>query len=130
MILDGDGKIICGPFEGTTQPGVFWTTHPMNDGGAFIIALGQQSIWTPGSYHDHVVCRQAEDSHILGTRDPNRTYKRQGQPVRYGNIGVHHHGGYDLPRSNISKAAAGCQVIRLVADQARFMRVTMQCCAT
>jgi predicted phage terminase large subunit-like protein len=100
MILDGDGKIICGPFEGTTQPGVFWTTHPMNDGGAFIIALGQQSIWTPGSYHDHVVCRQAEDSHILGTRDPNRTYKRQGQPVRYGNIGVHHHGGYDLPRSN------------------------------
>lgn len=125
MVLDGDGKIICGPFEGTTAPGVFWTTHPMAAGGAFIIALGPQAVWTPGPYHDRTVWRQAEDSHIMGTRDPHCTYKRQGPPVKYGAIGIHHHFGYDLPRDNISNAAAGCQVIRLETDQKKFMEATM-----
>jgi lysozyme family protein len=127
MVLDGSGKIISGPFEATTQPGVYWTTHPMASGGAFIIALGPQAVWTPGAYHDHTVWRQADDSSIYGTRDPNATYKRQGQPKSYGNIGVHHHGGYDLPRDNISNAAAGCQVIRSTKEQQQFMNLTMQC---
>ncbi len=48
MVLNGDGKIIGGPWEGTTQPGMYWTQHPMASGGAFIIALGPQACWTPG----------------------------------------------------------------------------------
>lgn len=124
MILDGSGKIIGGPWEGTTAPGKYWTQHPMAEGGAFIIALGPQSCWTPGPYHDHQVWRQAEDSTILGTRDPSMTFKRQGPPVRHGNIGVHHHGGYDLPKDDIRNAAAGCQVIRDTSEQEDFMRIS------
>ena len=127
MVLDGDGKIIGGPWEATSHPGKFWTEHPMAHGGAFIIALGPQACWTPGDYHGHTVWRQAEDSTIMGHRDPNCTYKREGQPIKHGDIGVHHHGGYNLPKSNISNAAAGCQVIRLERCQTEFMRLTLRC---
>jgi hypothetical protein len=126
MVLTGDGQIVGGPYEATSHPGKFWTEHPMASGGAFIIALGPQACWTPGPYHNLTVWRQAEDSAIYGHRDPDCTYKRQGAPIKHGDIGVHHHGGYNLPKSNISNAAAGCQVIRLVAQQAEFMRITMR----
>lgn len=124
MVLDRTGKIVGGPWEATTAPGRYWTQHPMASGGAFIISKGPQMCWTPGPYHDLEVWRQAEDSSIYGTRDPDATFQRQGPPVRHGNIGIHHHNGYDLPRDNISNAAAGCQVIRLRSDQAVFMRIT------
>lgn len=126
MVLDPTGKIIGGPWEATTAPGVYWTTHPMASGGAFIIAKGPQACWTPGDYHGNEVWRQAGDSTIMGHRDPNATYKRQGPPVKHGDIGVHHHGGYNLPRDDIANAAAGCQVIRLtgIPGQKEFMQLT------
>lgn len=127
MVLDGAGKIISGPHTGTTHPGRYWTVHPMASGGAFIIALGSQACWTPGDYHGHTVWRQAEDSIILGHRDPNCTYARQGPPVKHFDIGVHHHGGYNLPRQNISNAGAGCQIIEFEDAQQEFMDITMQC---
>jgi lysozyme family protein len=125
MVVDGSGKIIGGPWEATTQPGVYWTEHPMADGGAFIIAKGPQCCWELGDYHGPA-WRQKENSVIYGTRDPNATYKRQGPPVKHGYIGVHHHRGYDLPRANISNAAAGCQVIRLNEKQLEFVNLTKQ----
>src|SRR3954447_12126781 len=94
-VVDGEGKIIGGPWTGTTHPGTYWTVHPMASGGAFIIALGAQSCWTPGAYHGHTVWRQAEDSTILGHRDPDCTYVRQGAAIKHSDIGVHHHGGYN-----------------------------------
>ncbi len=127
MVLDGDGKILFGPVTATTQPGRYWTENPMASGGAFIIALGPQTIWTPGDYHGHTVWRQAEDSFVMGYRDPNMTYKRNGPVIRHENIGIHHHGGYDLPRNDISNAAAGCQVIRMTSDQQEFMDLTLRC---
>jgi lysozyme family protein len=99
----------------------------MAEGGAFIIALGPQACWTPGEYHGNEVWRQAEDSTILGHRDPDATYQRQGAPIVHGDIGVHHHGGGDVPQGNIETRAAGCQVIRRTADQSEFMHLTMQC---
>jgi lysozyme family protein len=127
MVLDGSGRIIGGPWEATTHPGFYWTQHPMAEGGAFIIALGPQACWTPGPYHNLEVWRQAEDSVIWGHRDPNCTYKRQGAPIKHGDIGVHHHHGYNLPKDNIANAAAGCQVIRLNDGQEEFMRITKKC---
>jgi hypothetical protein len=126
MVLDGEGRIIGGPWEATTQPGRFWTDNPMASGGAFIIALGPQSCWSPGPYRGLTVWRQAENSTIMGTRDPDGTYLRQGNPIRHGNIGIHHHGGHDMPRSAIRRTAAGCQVIRLEEMQAEFMRITLR----
>lgn len=125
LVLDGTGKILGGPWEATTHPGDYWTYHPMAAGGAFFIALGPQACWTPGPYHDRTVWRQAEDSHIMGHRDPACTFRRQGAPIRHGDIGVHHHRGYSLPKNNIANAAAGCQVIRLNEDQDEFMKITL-----
>lgn len=127
MILNGAGKIIAGPFQGTTQPGKFWTRHRMNPKGAFIIALGPQRVWTPGPYHGFTVWRQAEDSHIMGFRDDAEDYTRHGEPIDCGDIGVHHHGGYNLPRDDIGRAAAGCQVIEFTESQAIFMKMTLAC---
>jgi len=126
MIVNGAGKVIGGPWEATTQPGKFWTDNPMAPGGAFIIAKGPQAIWTPGDYHGRTVWRQAEDSTVMGFRDPNKTYKRIGLAIKHGNIGIHHHHGYNLPRGNISNAAAGCQVIRLTEGQQEFMDITLR----
>lgn len=125
MVLDAAGNIIGGPWRGTTHPGRYWTKHPMDKGGAFIIALGQQSCWTPGEYHGKTVWRQAENSTILGHRDLKCTYTRVGPPVVHGNIGIHHHGGYNLPRHDIKNAAAGCQVIEYEDGQADFMKLTL-----
>ena len=126
MVLDGAGNVIGGPWVATSHPGYYWTENPMASGGAFIIALGQQTCWTPGDYHNLTVWRQAEDSTIMGHRDPNCTYRRQGAPVAHGDIGVHHHGGGNQPQDDIGTRAAGCQVIEKTADQAEFMRVTLQ----
>ncbi len=127
MVLDGDGKILFGPVTATTQPGRYFTENPMASGGAFIIALGPQTIWTPGDYHGLTVWRQAEDSFVMGYRDPNMTYKRNGPVIRHENIGIHHHGSYNQSRNDISNAAAGCQVIRMMDDQQAFMDLTMKC---
>jgi hypothetical protein len=127
MVLDGDGRIIGGPWEATTAPGMYFTQHPLKPGGAFIIALGPQACWTPGLYHDVLVWRQAPDSEIKGTRDINKDYERDGPVRTFGDIGVHHHGGYNLPLDDIGHAAAGCQVIRLIAKQQEFMALTLHC---
>ena len=128
MILDGGGTIIGGPWVATSHPGYYWTENPMADGGAFIISLGPQAAWgPPGDYDGYTVWRQSEDGTILGTRDPNCTYQRQGPPIVHQNIGVHHHGGGDQSRLNIGKRAAGCQVIDLIDDQSAFMQLTMAC---
>jgi lysozyme family protein len=126
MVLNGEGKIIGGPWEATTQPGVYWTKHPMAEGGAFIIALGPQTCWERGDYHGPA-WRQKENSTIMGHRDPKGTFKRQGPPVKHGNIGVHHHKGYDLNRDDIANAAAGCQVIRSNAEHLQFVHITEGC---
>ncbi len=125
MVIDGSGKIIGGPWAATTQPGRYWTEHPMAEGGAFSIALGPQACWTPGDYHGYTVWRQAEDSTIMGFRDPEGTYRRVGQPIKHGNIGIHHHGGGDQARGDIGLRAAGCQVLEMDDDQAEFMKITM-----
>lgn len=123
MVLDGEGNIVGGPWEATSHPGRYWTLHPMAEGGAFIIAKGPQSCWTFGDYHGPA-WRQAEDSTILGHRDPNATFRRRGEPVKHGYIGVHHHKGYNLPKGDIKNAAAGCQVIRSNDDQEEFCDIT------
>jgi len=130
MVLDGDGKIIGGPWRASTQPGKYFTNNPMAEGGAFIIALGPQSCWgPPGDYHGHTAWRQNDDSFIYGHRDPNRTYKRQGPAVKHGppSIGVHHHHGWNMPIDDIANTDAGCQVIRLNDEHDQFMKLTMQC---
>lgn len=111
---------LLGAWEATTEPGAYWTDHPMNDGGAFHIDIGQQTAWLPGDYHDAPALRQSRPLH--GTRDAAHHYARDGKPV-VGDFGVHHHKGYDYPKNNIGKSSAGCQVGRTVAGHMEFWRI-------
>lgn len=122
-LVDGDGKIVGGPYEATTQPGKFWTQHRMNPGGAANITKGQQTAWQPGPYHDMDALREVRP--ITFTRDPNETFKRYG-PVYTDEIGVHHHGGYNYPHDDMGRSSAGCQVIRLMDKHAEFMKKVRQ----
>jgi hypothetical protein len=111
-----------GIWEATTEPSTYWTMHPMNPGGAFHIALGQQKAWVSGYYHTAEAWLQYAP--ITGYRDPGERQMRDYSHPVTGNFGVHHHHGYDLPRTNLANAAAGCQVGRTRVGHAEFMRLT------
>lgn len=111
---------VLGAWEATTEPGQYWTDHPMNASGAFHIDLGQQTAWVAGEYHGAEALTQARP--LSGTRDGARHYARDGVRVT-GMYGVHHHKGYDYAKNNIGKSSAGCQVGRTVAGHLEFMRI-------
>lgn len=115
----GQAEII-GAWDATTEPGQYWTDHPMNASGAFHIDLGQQTAWSLGEYHGSEALVQVRP--LNGTRDGARHYARDGVHVT-GMFGVHHHKGYDYPKDNIGKSSAGCQVGRTVEGHLEFMRI-------
>lgn len=118
QVLQGT-PIIVGKWEGTTEPGKFWTEHRMNPGGAFHIALGYQKCWIMGEYHNMTALRQY--GAIKGHRDAGNTLKRTGPLESFENSGVHHHGGYNLPRDDLGRSSAGCQVGRLMGEHEKCM---------
>lgn len=119
-VAPGGQASILGAWEATTEPGQYWTDHPMNAAGAFHIDLGQQTAWVPGMYHNAEALVQARS--LKGTRDGARHYARDGMHVE-GMYGVHHHKGYDFAKDNIGKSSAGCQVGRTVAGHMEFMNI-------
>lgn len=121
---DGTAKI-AGVWEATTRPSAYWTIHPMNSSGAFNIALGQQTCWTMGQYHDQTALIQTEP--IRGTRDYNRDYRREGDTAYPpGLYGVHHHWGYNYPHDDLGRSSAGCQVGRTTDGHTQFIKLLKQ----
>jgi peptidoglycan hydrolase-like protein with peptidoglycan-binding domain len=79
--LDSEGKLVWKAWQATTEPGDFFTQHPMNPAGAARIAFGQYSAWAVGwhlfgraSQHEALV--QAAPVSIY--RDANKDNKREG----------------------------------------------------
>jgi len=114
---DGSAKII-GIWDAITHAGMYWEVHRMNPAGAFHIALGPQTCWVMGHYHDMEALIQAAP--ITGTRDANNDFKRSGPTVR-GDFGVHHHWGYNYPKDDAGKSSAGCQVGHTEAGHRQFI---------
>ncbi len=118
-LSDGTAKIV-GAWEATTRSGKYFTIHPMNASGAFYIALGPQTCWTMGQYHDQVALIQTEP--VLGTRDYNQDYNREGdKQYAPGLYGVHHHWGYNYPHDDLGRSSAGCQVGRTIDGHKEFI---------
>ena len=115
--LDGVPKIE-GSWEATTEPGRYWTEHPMNSRGAARIAFGQFKSWCVGDYHGVESLLQAAP--ITVYRDLAQDYKREGAPD-VGNFGIHQHWGYDLPKNDLGRSSAGCLVGRMRQGQEDFM---------
>lgn len=125
VITVQDGKpVIVGKWDGTTEPGKFYTQNPMNPKGAARIALDQFKAWVVGTHGAGAGAHEALVQHgtIRVFRDINKDYKRDGDAVDTGSsFAVDQHWGYDLPSLDIANASAGCLVGRTKAGHKQFM---------
>lgn len=113
---------IEGAWEATTEPGRFYTEHPLDPGGAARIAFGQHKAWSVGFHrNDHEALIQTDD--LAFYRDLNKDYHREGDRLISGMIGLNQHWGYDLPHGDIGHASAGCLVGRTPQGHREFMKI-------
>jgi hypothetical protein len=112
-------------WEATTEPGRYYTLiQPLDPRGAARIAFGQYKAWSVGT---HMAGRPSGHEALVQTapirvfRDLNRDFERTGDQVFAGLFGVNQHWGFDLPKSDIGRASAGCLVGRTKAGHRAFM---------
>jgi hypothetical protein len=117
VLSDGSAKIL-GVWDAITHAGMYFEVHRMNPAGAFHIALGQQTCWQMGTYHD--IEALVQSAPITGTRDAANNFKCEGPAVR-GDFGVHHHWGYNYPKDDVGRSSAGCQVGRTKIGHNQFI---------
>lgn len=109
-------------WDATTEPGKYYTQHPMNPNGAFRIAFGQfKKAWQFGIHKDHEALIQCGT--ISGYRDSQQTYKRYGQLYSGSDFAVDQHWGYDYGLDSVQNASAGCLVGRLKSGHREFMAI-------
>ena len=115
---------ITDSWEATTEPGRHFTLNTLDPLGAARIAFGQYKAWSVGT---HMAGRPTAHEALVQTapirvhRDLNQDFERTGDQVFEGLFGVNQHWGYDLPRSDIGRASAGCLVGRTKAGHRAFM---------
>jgi hypothetical protein len=90
--VDGSGRPVFQSWEGTTEPGTFWTMNPMNAGGAARIAFGQYKSWIVGTHmkgkasaHEALV----QVTEVTVHRDLNKDFKRTNDRTDTGLFGVY-----------------------------------------
>lgn len=111
----------------TTEPGAYYTEHPLNAGGAARIAFGQYKAWRVGTHlagkpsaHEALV----QVGEISVYRDLNKDGKRTGDAIDVGSgFAVNQHSGHDAPAGNIGKHGAGCLVGRSRDEHKEFMKL-------
>lgn len=123
---DGHRPHIEGAWEATTEPGRYWTEHPMDPAGAARIAFGQMKAWSVGAHHSglpsaHEALVQVSDLTVY--RDLNRDYERDGDRRFTGMFSINQHWGYDQPRTDLGRSSAGCLVGRSREGHREFMRL-------
>ena len=116
---------IAEAWEATTEPGRHYTlVEKLDPRGAARIAFGQYKAWSVGT---HMAGRPSAHEALVQTesirvhRDLNTDFERTGDQVFQGMFGVNQHWGFDLPRSDIGRASAGCLVGRTKAGHRAFM---------
>jgi hypothetical protein len=119
--------VIAGAWEATTEPGYYHTVIQRQDPrGAARIAFGQYKAWAIGPHprsgatsHEALV----QTANITVHRDFNADFQRWGDATFTGTFGINQHWGYDMPRTDIGKASAGCLVGRTKAGHREFMQL-------
>ncbi|MEH2067896.1 MAG: peptidoglycan-binding domain-containing protein [Nostoc sp.] len=120
-VIDDVPRII-GQWQATSEPGSYYTYHPMNPDGAARIAFGQYRAWAVG-IHGNAEPHEAlvQVGSVTVCRDFNKDFKRTGDKLDTGIFGVNQHWGYDYPANNINNASAGCLVGRSRTGHREFM---------
>ena len=109
-------------YQGTTDPGMWWTLHPVTyqgvTGAAHVVEGFHPHIWRVGTHasgtaFSHQALIQTGNS-IKFWRDVDKdmVYDKKDDPIQVGYVGINcHRAGLDDPM-NIGKYGAGCQVVR------------------
>jgi len=113
-------------WDGTTEPGKFWTVNPMNPKGAARIAFNQYKAWVVGTHHPssasaHEALVQVEP--ITVCRDLNKDFKRTRDQLDTGLFAINQHWGYDAPKDDLGRTSAGCLVGRTKDGHRKFMQM-------
>ena len=114
-------------WDATTEPGKYYTSvQKVDPRGAARIAFGQYKAWSVGTHragtktaHEALV----QTAPISVYRDMNEDFERQGDERFSGLFGINQHWGYDLPKSDIGRASAGCLVGRTKTGHREFMKL-------
>jgi len=114
-------------WEATTEPGKHYTLlEKLDPLGAARIAFGQFKSWSVGTHncgrpsaHEALV----QTAPIRVYRDLNEDFEREGDAVFVGLFGVNQHWGFDLPKSDVGRASAGCLVGRTKAGHRAFLAI-------
>jgi hypothetical protein len=117
--------VIENEWEATTEPGSYYElVQKLDPKGAARIAFGQYKAWSVGTHkagtpgaHEALVQTAPIDVY----RDLNGDFKRMGDREYTGLFGIDQHWGYDLKRTDIGKASAGCLVGRTKTGHREFM---------
>jgi hypothetical protein len=111
-------------WESTTEPGKHFTINKEDPRGAARIAFGQYKAWSVGTHklgkpsaHEALV----QTAPIRIFRDLNEDFERTGDQMFEGIFGINQHWGFDLPKSDIGTASAGCLVGRTKTGHRAFM---------
>jgi hypothetical protein len=121
--FDGDKPVILGKWQATTEPGAYYTQHPVNEAGAARIEFGQYSAWKVGMHRgDHEALVQT-GGEVTVCRDLDRDMVRTNDKRDTGYFGINQHWGYDQSEDSIGKASAGCLVGRTEAGHRAFMAI-------
>jgi hypothetical protein len=116
---------IMDAWEATTEPGKYYTLiEKLDPRGAARIAFGQYKSWSVGI---HMASRPSAHEALVQTapirvhRDLNADFERTGDAVFEGLFGINQHYGFDMPKSDIGRASAGCLVGRKKSEHRVFM---------
>jgi hypothetical protein len=123
--FEGDKPVILGKWRATTEPGAYYTEHPVNPAGAARIEFGQYQAWRVGMHRgDHEALVQR--SKVTVCRDLNKDMIRTGDARDSGdNFGINQHGpsGTDEAPDNVGNFSAGCLVGKSMAGHRAFMAI-------
>jgi hypothetical protein len=114
-------------WEATSEPGSHYTLlEKLDPRGAARIAFGQYKAWSMGI---HMAGRPSAHEALVQTapipvhRDLNEDFERAGDKVFTGLFGINQHWGFDLVKSDIGRASAGCLVGRTKAGHRAFLQL-------
>jgi len=105
-----------GIYKGTTEPGLYWTLHPMRKEGAARLVTGfHKHLWMRGKHRGYDALVQANKCKVI--RDPNKNMISDDNITQRGYFGINLHRAskYKIVQK-VDRYSAGCQVIQDIID--------------
>jgi hypothetical protein len=106
--FEGGKPKIIGSWAATTEPGRYYTEHPVNPLGAARIDFGQYRVWQVGMYRGNQEALVQTSGPVTVCRDLNKDGRRTGDRREIGEFGLAQHGGNDL--AEVDTVSAGTLV--------------------